>query len=176
MPAHAFLGTELPILQAPMAGVQDSALAIAVANAGGLGGLPCALLSNDAMRDELTKIKAATGKPINVNFFGHREPTPDPAREAAWRARLAPYYRELGIDPGQIPAGPGRAPFSHAAAELLEAFRPAIVSFHFGLPADDLLARARATGAKIFSSATTVEEARRLERRGGGALGVQGGD
>src|SRR5919201_494607 len=115
-----------------MAGVQGSALAIAVSNAGGLGGLPCALLGTDALRSELAAIKAATGKPVNVNFFCHEQPTPDAVREAAWRARLAPYYRELRIDPNAIPSGPGREPFSAAAAALLEEFRPAVVSFHFG--------------------------------------------
>jgi nitronate monooxygenase len=165
---------ELPILQAPMAGVQGSALAIAVSNAGGLGALPCALLGRDAIRAELAAIRSQTGKPFNVNFFCHATPTPDAAREAAWRALLAPYYREHGIDAGKIPTGSGREPFSPAAAELLEEFRPAVVSFHFGLPAADLLTRAKAIGAKVLSSATTVEEARWLEARGVDGIIAQG--
>ena len=91
--------TDIPVIQAPMAGSQGSGLAIAVANAGGLGSLPCALLTPEAIRAELSAITAATGKPYNVNFFVHREPAVDEAREAAWRAILAPYYRELGVDP-----------------------------------------------------------------------------
>ena len=168
------LGIELPVIQAPMAGVQDSALAVAVSNAGGLGSLPCAMLSLDALRAELTAIAAQTDKPVNVNFFCHRPPVPDAAREAAWHAALAPYHAEFGIDADNIAAGAGRAPFSAEAAEVLAAFRPAVVSFHFGLPAPELLARVRSWGAKVLSSATTVEEARWLEAHGVDAVIAQG--
>ena len=112
---RALLGIDLPIIQAPMAGVQGSALAVAVSNAGGLGSLPCAMLSIDAMRTELEAIKAQTARPFNVNFFCHAPPAPSAEREAAWRMRLAPYYKEFGIDAGSVAAGPGRAPFSSEA-------------------------------------------------------------
>src|SRR6476660_3975287 len=112
MALQNLLGIEFPIIQAPMAGVQGSALAVAVSNAGGLGSLPCAMLNVDALRDELATIKAHTAKPFNVNFFCHTAPTPSVEREAIWRAALSPYYREYGIDPDSIPAGPERAPFS----------------------------------------------------------------
>ena len=168
------LGIELPIIQAPMAGVQDSALAIAACNAGALGSLPCALISIDTMRDEVAAIRAATRRPLNVNFFCHPTPPPDVAREAAWRAALAPYYRELGIDPASIPSV-GRAAFDDAAADALEAAGPpAVVSFHFGLPPPPLLDRVRRWGSKILSSATTVDEARWLEARGVDAVIAQG--
>jgi len=168
------LGIELPIIQAPMAGVQGSALAIAVANAGGLGSLPCAMLAPDALRKELAAIKAATPKPFNVNFFSHVQPTPDADRERAWRALLRPYFAEYRIDPDAIPSGPGRMPFDAPAADVLTELRPPVVSFHFGLPPDDLLARVRAFGAKILASATTVDEARWLEARGVDAIVAQG--
>lgn len=174
MTLRQLFGIELPIVQAPMAGVQGSALASAVCNAGGLGSLPCAMLSNDAARAELAALRAHTSKPFNVNFFCHPPPQPDPQREAAWRAMLAPYFAEYGIDPADIVAGPGRAPFTAAAAELLEEFRPAVVSFHFGLPSPALLARVHAMGAKIISSATTVAEARWLEAHGADAVIAQG--
>jgi len=174
MKLQQLLGIELPIIQAPMAGVQGSALAIAVSTAGGLGSLPCAMLDDAAMRAELAAIRAATDKPVNVNFFCHAPPTPDAKRETAWRAALAPYYAEYGIDPATIAPGPGRAPFSAAAADTLAAFRPAVVSFHFGLPADDLLTRVRAWGARILASATTVDEALWLEARGVDAIIAQG--
>jgi nitronate monooxygenase len=167
-------GIALPILQAPMAGVQGSALAIAVSNAGGLGSLPCAMLGPDAMRKELAAIKAATDKPFNVNFFCHTPPQADTQREAQWRQALSPYYAEFGIDPSAIPPGPGRLPFNGEAADILEEFRPAVISFHFGLPDEALLARARALGAKVISSATTVEEALWLEARGVDAIIAQG--
>ncbi len=167
-------GIEIPIVQAPMAGVQGSALAVAVSQAGGLGSLPCALLGQEAMRAELETITQGTRRPYNVNFFCHVPPQPDPAREAAWRAALAPYYAEFGIDPASIPSGPGREPFSEAALELLEAWRPPVVSFHFGLPAAGLVARVKAWGAKVLSTATTVEEACWLEANGADAIIAQG--
>ena len=174
MTLQQLLGIDLPIIQAPMAGVQGSALAVAVSNAGGLGSLPCALLGFDAMRDELRAIKAQTSRPFNVNFFCHSPPEPDAERERAWRAALSPYYKEFGIDADNIPAGPGRAAFNAEAAEVLSEFRPPVVSFHFGLPSPELLARVKSLGAKILSSATTVEEARWLEAHGVDGIIAQG--
>lgn len=167
-------GIELPILLAPMAGPVWSEMAIAVANAGGLGSLPCALLSVDQTRGELEKIRGGTNRPINVNFFCHTPPAFDEAREQAWRDRLRPYYLELGVDPdGPIPAS-NRAPFDDALCGVVEEFRPEVVSFHFGLPEASLLARVKATGAKVISSATTVREAVWLEARGCDAIIAQG--
>jgi len=174
MTLQQLLGTELPIIQAPMAGVQGSALAVAVSNAGGLGSLPCAMLSLDAIRSEIAAITAQTAKPLNVNFFCHTSPEFSAEREAMWRAALSHYYRAFGIDSDTIPVGPGRAPFSAEAAELLTEFKPAVVSFHFGLPPPQLLARARAWGSKVLSSATTVEEALWLEAHGVDAVIAQG--
>lgn len=174
MTLTTLLGIDLPILQAPMAGAQGSALTVAVSNAGGLGALPCAMLGPDALRQELAAIRAQTDRPFNVNFFCHTPPAPDAAREAAWRATLAPAYAEFGIDPATIPAGPGRRPFDAETAELLAEFAPPVVSFHFGLPAPELLARVRGWGAKVLSSATTVEEARWLEAHGVDAVIAQG--
>jgi nitronate monooxygenase len=174
MTLQELLGIELPIIQAPMAGVQGSALAVAVSNAGGLGSLPCAMLSLDAMRGELAAIRAETTRPFNVNFFCHAPPAFSAEREAAWRAALSPYYEAFGIDPSTIAAGPGRAPFSSEAADVLGEFKPPVVSFHFGLPAAGLMARVRAWGAKVLSSATTVEEALWLEAQGVDAIIAQG--
>ena len=167
-------GIELPVIQAPMAGSQGTALAIAVSEAGGLGSLPCAMLGPDQIRDALRAITAATSRPYNVNFFVHRPPQPDAAREAAWRALLAPYYAELGIDPSATPSGPARTPFSDDAADVLEEFRPPAVSFHFGLPSAKLVTRVKHWGAKVLSSATTVDEARWLEAHGADAVIAQG--
>jgi len=168
------LGIGLPIVQAPMAGVQGSALAAAVSEAGGLGSLPCAMLSTEQIRAEIEAIRARTARPFNVNFFCHAPPEPSAEREAAWRAALAPYHAAFGIDADAIPAGPGRRPFDADAAALLEAQRPPVVSFHFGLPPADLLARVKATGAFVMSSATTVDEARWLEAHGADAVIAQG--
>jgi nitronate monooxygenase len=171
---NTLLGIDCPIIQAPMAGSQGSALAIAVSNAGGLGSLPAAMLDANALRKELSTIAAQTQGPCNVNFFCHTPPPPDPAREARWRQALAPYYAEFGIDAASVPAGPGRQPFSAEMAEVLAEFRPRVVSFHFGLPSAELLARVRAWGAIVVSSATTLEEARWLEAHGADVIVAQG--
>jgi len=168
------LGIELPIIQAPMAGVQGSALAIAVCDAGGLGSLPAAMLGPDALRSELAAIRAATPRPFNVNFFCHAPPVADAAREAAWRSALDPYYRAYGIDASGIASGPARMPLDAATAQVLLEFRPPVVSFHFGLPSADLLAQVRSWGAKVISSATTVDEARWLEAHGADIVVAQG--
>jgi nitronate monooxygenase len=168
------LGIRLPIIQAPMAGVQGSALAIAVSNAGGLGSLPCAMLSLEALRAELTAVRAGTDQPFNVNFFCHVSPTPSVERERAWRATLAPYYKEYGLDLNKIVDTATRKPFGAEVADVVDEFRPPVVSFHFGLPSAELLARVRAWGSKVLSTATTMAEALWLEARGVDAIIAQG--
>ena len=174
MSLQELLGIELPLIQAPMAGVQLHGLAAAVSNAGALGSLPCAMLDAAGLRKELQAMSEKTSKPYNLNFFCHTPPPVDTAREATWREALSTYYAELGIDPATIASGPGRLPFSAEMADLLDEFRPAVVSFHFGLPSAELLARVKACGAKVLSSATTVEEALWLETHGADAIIAQG--
>src|SRR5437879_6410256 len=127
MNLRSLLGVDLPLIQAPMAGVQGSALAAAVTNAGGLGSLPAVMLTPEGLRAELTALRGLTAGPVNVNFFCHRTPAPDAEREAAWRRALEPYYRELGLDPAAAPPPGGRTPFSAEAADVLAEFRPAVV-------------------------------------------------
>jgi nitronate monooxygenase len=115
-----------------------------------------------------------TSRPYNANFFCHQPPASDATRETAWRTALSPYFRELGADAASVPTGPLIAPFSADAIDVLAEFRPAVVSFHFGLPNEGLLARVRALGCKIVSSATTVDEARWLEAHGVDAIVAQG--
>jgi nitronate monooxygenase len=169
-------GIELPILQAPMAGATLADMAVAVAEAGGLGALPSALLDADGFRTQLGLIRQRTSRPINVNFFCHRSPDPDAARAAAWKNRLAPYYRELGLDPAAPTPSGNRAPFDAAFCALVEELHPEVVSFHFGLPEPALLDRVRATGAKVLSSATTVDEAVWLAEHGCDAIIAQGAE
>ena len=170
----ALFNIEKPIIQAPMAGVQDYRLAAAVSNAGGLGSLPCAMLGGEALREELKALNEATSKPYNLNFFAHTPPEPNPQQEANWQQALAPYYKEFGIDPASITAGPGRMPFNEESAAIVEEFRPAVVSFHFGLPKPELLERVKKAGAKVLSTATTVDEALWLEQHGADAIIAQG--
>jgi nitronate monooxygenase len=172
----SLLGTTVPLIQAPMAGAQGSALAVAVSNAGGLGSLPGAMLTPDGLRDEVAAITAHTSGPYNVNFSCHTPPRPDADREARWRDMLAPYYRELGVDPQAVPSGPGRAPFDHDTADALAPFKPPIVSFYFGLPSKPLLERVKQWRPVIISTATTVDEARWLEAQGVDAIIAQGAE
>jgi nitronate monooxygenase len=170
----SLLGTDLPLVQAPMAGVQGSALAIAVSNAGGLGSLPAAMLTPDGLRDEIATVTAHTSGPYNINFFCHVPAPTDAGREARWLALLAPYYREFGVDAATVQQGPGRTPFDHDAADVVAQFKPPVVSFHFGLPSKELLDRISVWRPTIVSSATTVDEARWLEAHGVDAIVAQG--
>ncbi|MDY7560247.1 nitronate monooxygenase [Pseudomonas sp. 10B1] len=167
-------GIELPILQAPMAGSSGSAMAIGVATAGGLGSLPCAALSLEQIRKEVAQIRSQSRGPLNLNFFCHQPPAADPAREARWKESLKDYYIELGADFEAPTPVSARAPFDDATCTLVEELKPEVVSFHFGLPAPALLHRVKATGAKVISSATTVDEAIWLEHHGCDAIIAMG--
>ncbi len=166
---------DVPIVQAPMAGAQGAALAAAVSEAGGLGSLPCSLLDAEGMRAELAAFREMTSRPVNVNFFCHDDHPVDGRSEAAWREVLAPYYTELGIaDADQYEVA--IIPFDEGRCDVVEEMRPEVVSFHFGLPPDDLLDRVRATGARVIASATTVPEAEWLAAHGCDAVIAQGAE
>lgn len=177
------LGLRHPIIQAPMAGVQGHELAAAASRAGALGSLPSATFSAETLKAELQALTAAldarsqgpgTALPWALNFFCHRSADAQALQaEAAWCKAVTPWARQAGL-PAPAPAGAARAPFSAALADLIEPFRPPVVSFHFGLPAPDLLARVKGWGAKVLSSATTVEEAVWLEANGADAVIAQG--
>ncbi len=167
-------GIELPIVQAPMAGASTPEMAIALSEAGGLGSIPAALYSYEQLGAALKQVRATTKNPINVNFFTHTPPQPEPARVMAWRAKLAPYYVELGLDPATPIPMTGRAPFDDAYCAIVEEYCPEIVSFHFGLPEPALLDRVRRRGAKIISSATTIAEALWLADQGVDAVIAMG--
>lgn len=166
---------DLPILAAPMAGAAGVELAVAVASAGGLGSIPCAMLPLDAARAQVGVFRQRVAAPVNMNFFCHTAPTDDPTALDRWRQRLGSYYRELGV-PLDAPMGPGRNPFDEAWCAVVEELKPEIVSFHFGLPPEPLMTRVRATGAKIIASATTVAEARYLAEHGCDAIIAQGAE
>lgn len=172
------LGIELPIIQAPMAGATTTAMVIAANQAGALGSMPAAALSIEQLREALTVIRQASSGPLNVNFFCHQPPEADEERDRRWKTLLEPYYRELGADFDAPTPVSNRAPFNEAACEVVETLRPEVVSFHFGLPEKSLLDRVKATGAKVLSSATTVEEAIWLEAHGCDAviaMGIEAG-
>lgn len=164
-------GARVPIVQAPMAGAGGVELAVAAMQGGAVGSLPCALLRAEQVVAQAAEVRGRTEGPLNLNFFCHElGPVPD---EGEWRALLAPFYAEFGIEgPGDPP--PLRRPFDAAMAEVVETVRPELVSFHFGLPDAALLARVRATGAKLIGNATTLAEAQWLAARGCDAIIAQG--
>lgn len=172
----SLLGIELPVIQAPMAGATTPEMVVAVSKAGGLGSLPSAQYDETRLRAALDEIRASTRRPINLNFFCHTNPADDPARQSAWLAGVAGYYTEAGLDPDMPKTPGGRTPFDAATCAVVEEYRPEVVSFHFGLPPAELLARVKRTGAKVLSSATNVAEARWLVERGVDAVIAMGSE
>src|ERR1700689_665697 len=168
--------TEFPILLAPMAGIMDADLAIAAAQGGALGSLPCAMLSVEKAREQVNIVRQRVSAPLNMNFFCHRAVEADPKREARWKQRLAPYYDELGLDPAAPVNAANRAPFDAAMCALVEELKPEVVSFHFGLPDQALLNRVKAAGCTVIASATIVREAIWLEENGADVIIAQGAE
>ena len=168
------LNIELPIVQAPMAGASGLDMAIAVSEAGGLGSLACAPMDLPNLRATLTEAGQRTGKPLNINFFAHAAAGADNEADQAWLQRLTPYFQEFGLQPPQTLDAGSIEPFDDERCALVEAFRPTLVSFHFGLPRADLVRRLRAAGIKVLSSATSVAEARWLEQQGCDLIVAQG--
>ncbi len=168
--------TEFPIVLAPMAGIMDADLAIAAAQGGALGSLPCAMISVEKAREQINIIRQRVSAPVNMNFFCHKAVDADPAREAGWKQRLASYYKEFGLDPAMPIDAANRAPFDAAMCELVEELKPEVVSFHFGLPDPALLRRVKAAGCIVISSATIAREAIWLEENGADAIIAQGAE
>ena len=163
-------GCEQPIIQAPMAGAGGVELCIAAVEGGALGFLPCGMLAPEHVRDQVAQVRSRTDGPFGLNFFCHQMPTD--VDDRAWRALLRPYYDEFGVEPGN--GGALRLPFDAAMCALVEEVRPPVISFHFGLPDAELLARVKSTGAIVVGNGTSVDEARWLEKRGADAIIAQG--
>jgi nitronate monooxygenase len=170
------LTIEHPIVLSPMSGIGTVELAAAVCAAGGLGSIGCAVLQPDVAASEIKALRALTNRPFSVNFFCHPPAETDAEAAAAWRERLGPYSRELGIEFDTSSPRRNLAPFGEVSCRLVEDTRPAVVSFHFGLPAPALLARVKAAGCLVMSSATTVEEAQWLEAHGADIVIAQGAE
>jgi nitronate monooxygenase len=168
--------TEFPIVLAPMAGAMDADLVIAAAQGGALGSLPCAMITADKAREQVNIIRQRVSAPVNLNFFCHKPVDADPKREAGWKTRLGAYYKEFGLDPAAPIAAANRAPFDAAYCAVVEELKPEVVSFHFGLPSQDLVKRVKAAGAIVMSSATTVKEAIWLEENGADVIIAQGAE
>jgi nitronate monooxygenase len=169
-------GIEVPIVQAPMANSTGVEVAIEVARAGGLGALPCAVLEPKEIEAGIETFRTHTKAPLNCNFFCHQVAPDDPQHDSAWLAHLSPYFTACEVDPPPVPLPAGHAPFGEAECAVVEALRPEIVSFHFGLPDAALFARVKATGCKVLSSATSLREAKFLAEHGVDAIIAQGAE
>jgi nitronate monooxygenase len=169
------LGLRHPIIQAPMAGISTPRLAAAVSNAGGLGSLAIGAGTVAQARQMITDTRALTDRPFNVNVFCHAPAARDARREAAWLAHLAPLFAELGATPPAALDEIYRTFIGddEAFALLLE-LRPAVVSFHFGLPATEKIAALRQAGVYTMATATSVREALLIEQAGIDAIVAQG--
>ena len=168
------LGVTHPIILSPMAGSAGPELAVAVCNAGGLGSLPCASLTFDKIREHVAAVRQNTSNPFSLNFFCHEYLDCNESKEQSWLDQFSPYYSELGVEPTLGAASSNLHPFGEKHCQLVEVLRPAVASFHFGLPDDSLLLRVKKAGCRIISSANTVEEAVWLSERGCDAVIAQG--
>ena len=167
---------EVPIVQAPMAGVQDSEVMIGAAQGGALASLPCPMLSVEKAREQINIFRQRVSTPVNMNFFCHTAINADPAREAIWRKRLSGYFKEYGLDPTATIKAANRAPFGEEMCALVEELNPEVVSFHFGLPDKATMKRIKAAGCVVIASATIVKEAVWLEANGADAIIAQGAE
>ena len=171
---NSVLKTELAIIQAPMAGVQNAKLAVAVCEAGGLGSLPCAMLSAELLKSELDYLSQHTDKPYNLNFFCHQTPDYTLAQQTAWHNLLTPYFDEFAVDVSQFTRNALRQPINQQIIDIIAPYAPAVVSFHFGLPSREIVSQIKAWGGTVLSSATTLDEARWLQANGADAVIAQG--
>lgn len=169
------LGVELPIIQAPMAGVSSPAMAAAVSEAGGLGSIGVGATTTDGARTMIREVRERTGHPFNVNLFVHRPASASPDREAAWIARFRPEFERLGASvPDVLTEIYTSSVDDDAMLAMLLEERPPIVSLHFGLLDGDRLQALRDAGITIVASATSLAEASVAAASGANAVVAQG--
>lgn len=171
----AKLGIDLPIIQAPMAGVSSPAIAAAVSNAGALGSLGAGATDADGARRMIAAFRERSQRSLNINVFCHAPAKADPAVEAAWLQTLRPHFERFGAQP---PVGLKEFYRSFldddAKLAVLLAEKPRVVSFHFGLPAAEHMRALRDAGVVLLASATSVAEGRAAANAGAHAVVAQG--
>ena len=169
------LGLDLPIIQAPMAGTSTPELAAAVSNAGALGSISIASVDAAEGRRQIQALKALTARPFNVNLFCHAPTPPDPARDRVWIDSLRPIFAAFGTAPPETLTEIYQSFLTDDAkmAVLLDE-KPAVVSFHFGLPQPDHIAALKSAGCLLIASTTTPEEGRQAQAAGVDMVVAQG--
>jgi nitronate monooxygenase len=169
------LGINLPLIQAPMAGVSTPALAAAVSNAGALGSLGIGASTVDHARQMIEETRSKTDRPFNVNVFCHEPARRDADIETRWLNHLTPLFEEFGL---KVPASAEEiyTSFIHddEAFRMLLELRPAVVSFHFGLPARGWIDAFRGAGIRTLATATNLQEALVIEAANIDAIVAQG--
>ncbi|MDJ0685290.1 MAG: nitronate monooxygenase [Alphaproteobacteria bacterium] len=169
------LGIDLPIVQAPMAGVSTPAMAAAASNAGALGSISVGAMNAAAAGEAIAALKSATNRPVNVNVFTHRKPKREEDRESAWLKALEPHFAALGMEtPADLPEIYTSFNDDPEMQRLLIEARPAVVSFHFGLPEPGAAAALKQAGCLLFCTATTPAEAVAAEKAGMDVIVAQG--
>jgi nitronate monooxygenase len=169
------LGIELPIIQAPMAGVSTPEMAAAVSNAGGLGSIGVGSVDAESTRQMIAAVRQRTNRPFNVNVFCHQPAVADADRELAWLARLGPEFARYGArPPGSLTEIYQSFLTDDAKLAVLLSERPAVVSFHFGLPAQDWIDALRAAGIVLLATATNLDEGKAIATAGIDGIVAQG--
>ena len=169
------LGIDLPIIQAPMAGVSSPAMAAAVSNAGALGSIGIGATDAEGARRMIAAVRERSKRPLNVNVFCHRPATVDNTLEAAWLERLRPHFERFGAKPPPALKEIYRSFLEDdAMLAALLADKPQVVSFHFGLPSAERIRALREAGIVLLASATNVVEGRAVVKAGVHAVVAQG--
>ncbi len=174
-PLLDLLQTDLPIIQAPMAGTSSPALAAAVADSGALGSIAVGATNAAGAQKMLAAVSERTHRSLNVNVFCHRPALSDPVREAAWIERLRPEFRRLGHEPpSHLTQIYQSFVTNKPMLELLLSVKPRVVSFHFGVPPIESIRALREAAIVTLASATSLEEAHIAVRAGVDAVVAQG--
>lgn len=169
------LDIDLPIIQAPMAGVSTPELAAAVSNAGALGSIGVGASDPAAARRMIAAFRERSRRSLNVNVFCHEPAKADPSREAAWLELLRPHFERYGAQPPRELREIYRSFVADdAMLAALVADRPRVVSFHFGVPAAERIKALREAGIVLLACATNLREARAAEKAGVHAVVAQG--
>ncbi len=169
------VGAPLPIVQAPMAGVSTPQMAAAVSNAGGLGSIGVGNLDAEAAREAIRSVRSLSDRPFNVNVFCHAPAVADPVREANWLVRLKPHFARFNAEPPNSLREIYTSFLSdHSMLDMLIAERPAVVSFHFGLPPAEFVRKLKEAGILLFATATSLFEGVAIQAAGVDVVIAQG--